>query len=103
MSILQRPFFARYGGRVIEPEIRGAIFALLLLMWTADLAKSHAVLPAFLLGLALSGTFKRHPEQQRRFRVVAFSFLALLILGIVNDYYSPDLEGHLHPAHITRQ
>ncbi len=75
MSILQRPFFARYGGRVIEPEIRGAIFALLLLMWTADLAKSHAVLPAFLLGLALSGTFKRHPEQQRRFRVVAFSFL----------------------------
>ena len=75
MSILQRPFFARYGGRVIEPEIRGATFALLLLMWTADLAKSHAVLPAFLLGLALSGTFKRHPEQQRRFRVVAFSFL----------------------------
>lgn len=75
MSLLQRPFFARYGGRVIEPEIRGATFALLLLMWTADLAKSHAVLPAFLLGLALSGTFKRHPEQQRRFRVVAFSFL----------------------------
>jgi cytochrome c oxidase subunit IV len=35
--------------------------------------------------------------------VVAFAFLALLILGIVNDYYSPDLEGHLHPAHITRQ
>lgn len=75
MSVLQRPFFARYGDRVIEPEIRGAFFVLLLLMWTADLAKSHAVLPAFVLGLALSRTFGRHPEQQRRFRVVAFSFL----------------------------
>ena len=75
MVVLQRPFFSRYGGRVIEPEIRGAFFALLLLMWTADLAKSHAVLPAFLLGLAVSGAFRTHPEQQRRFRVVAFSFL----------------------------
>src|SRR5512140_3175384 len=75
MAVLQRPFFARYGDRVIEPEIRGAFFALLLLMWTADLAKSHAVLPAFLLGLSVSRTFQRHPEQQRRFRVVAFTFL----------------------------
>lgn len=75
MVLLQRPFFARYGDRIIEPEIRGAFFALLLLMWTADLAKSHAVLPAFLLGLAVSRVFMRHPEQQRRFRVVAFSFL----------------------------
>ncbi len=75
MTVLQRPFFERYGDRVIEPEIRGAFFALLLLMWTADLAKSQAVLPAFLLGLAIAPIFKRHPEQQRRFRVVAFSFL----------------------------
>jgi len=75
MLLLQRPFFARYGDRVIEPEIRGAFFALFLLMWTADLAKSQAVLPAFLLGLAVSRIFRRYPEQQRRFRVVAFSFL----------------------------
>ncbi len=75
MLVLQRPFFARYGDRVIEPEIRGAFFVLLLFMWTADLAKSHAVLPAFLLGLALSRVFDQHPEQKRRFRVVAFSFL----------------------------
>ena len=78
MLVLQRPFFARYGDRVIEPEIRGAFFALFLLMWTADLAKSQAVLPAFLLGLAVSRIFQRYPEQQRRFRVVAFSFLTPL-------------------------
>lgn len=43
--------------------------------WTADLAESHAVLPAFLLGLAVSDVFKRHPEEQRRFRIVSFAFL----------------------------
>lgn len=75
MVALQRPFFARYGARVIEPEIKGAFFALFVLMWTADLAKSHAVLPAFLLGLAVADVFKRHPEEQRRFRVVSFAFL----------------------------
>jgi Kef-type K+ transport system membrane component KefB len=75
MTLLQRPFFARYGDRVIEPEIKGAFFVLFLLMWTAGLANSHAVLPAFLLGLAVSRIFQRYPEQHRRFRVVAFSLL----------------------------
>ena len=68
-------FFRRYGDRVIEPEIKGAFFALFLLMWTAELAQSQAVLPAFLLGLAVASVFRRHPEQHRRFRVVAFSLL----------------------------
>ena len=75
MMVLQRPFFARYGARVIEPEIKGAFLALFVLMWAADLAESHAVLPAFLLGLAVSDVFKRHPEEQRRFRIVSFAFL----------------------------
>jgi Kef-type K+ transport system membrane component KefB len=75
MVVLQRPFFARYGARVIEPEIKGAFLALFVLMWTADLAQSHAVLPAFLLGLAVADAFRRHPEEQRRFRVVSFAFL----------------------------
>ena len=75
MLAFQRPFFQRYGARVIEPEIKGAFLALFVLMWTADLAQSHAVLPAFLLGLAVSDVFKRHPEEQRRFRIVAFAFL----------------------------
>ena len=75
MLLLQRWFFDRYGDRVIEPEIKGAFAVMFLLMWTADLAKSHAVLPAFLLGLALAQVFQRHPEEHRRFRVVAFSLL----------------------------
>jgi Kef-type K+ transport system membrane component KefB len=75
MVLLERPFFRRYGDRVIEPEIKGAFFALFLLMWTASLAHSQAVLPAFLLGLAVAPVFQRNPEQHKRIRVVAFSFL----------------------------
>jgi Kef-type K+ transport system membrane component KefB len=44
-------------------------------MWTAELAHSQAVLPAFLLGLAVAPVFQRNPEQHKRFRVVAFSLL----------------------------
>ena len=75
MLALEGWFFRRYGDRVIEPEIKGAFFALFLLMWTAELAHSQAVLPAFLLGLAVASVFRRHPEQHQRFRVVAFSLL----------------------------
>ena len=75
MVVLERWFFQRYGDRIIEPEIKGAFFALFLLMWTAQLAHSQAVLPAFLLGLAVAPVFRRNPEQHKRFRVVAFSFL----------------------------
>ena len=75
MLALEPWFFRRYGNRVIEPEIKGAFAVLFLLMWVADLAESHAVLPAFILGLALARVFLRHPEEHRRFRVVAFSLL----------------------------
>jgi Kef-type K+ transport system membrane component KefB len=68
-------FFNRYGNRVIEPEIKGALAALLVLMWLGDKAHSHPTLPAFLLGLAVSRTFMKHRPTQQRFRVVAFALL----------------------------
>ena len=75
MPRLERWFFARYGNRVIEPELKGAFAALLVLMWLGERAQSHAVLPAFLLGLALARTFARRQPEQQRFRVVAFALL----------------------------
>jgi Kef-type K+ transport system membrane component KefB len=71
-------FFRRYGNRVIEPEIKLAFVGLLLLMWLGDKAESHAVLPAFLLGLALSSHYASHRQEQERLRVVAFAFLTPL-------------------------
>src|SRR6266487_3886103 len=68
-------FFARYGDRVIEPEIKLVFASIFLLMWLGDRAHSHAVLPAFVLGLALSRHFEEHRKEQERLRVVAFAFL----------------------------
>ncbi len=75
MRFLEPWFFRRYGSRVIEPELKGAFAALLVMMFFGTKSQSHAVLPAFLLGLALAKTFERHREEQQRFRVVAFAFL----------------------------
>ena len=71
-------FFARFGDRVIEPEIKLAFAGLFLLMWLGAKADSHAVLPAFVLGLALSSHYASHRTEQERLRVVAFAFLTPL-------------------------
>ena len=68
-------FFRRYGERVIEPEIKLVFVSLLVLMVLADASNGHAVLPAFVLGLVMSRHYEEHREEQKRLRVVAFSFL----------------------------
>jgi Kef-type K+ transport system membrane component KefB len=71
-------FFGRYGDRVIEPEIKLVFASLFLLMWLGDRAHSQAVLPAFVLGLALANHYAEHRQEQERLRVVAFAFLTPL-------------------------
>ena len=68
-------FFRRYGDRVIEPEIKLVFVCLFVLMVLADASNGHAVLPAFILGLAMSRHFAEHRTEQERIRVVAFAFL----------------------------
>jgi Kef-type K+ transport system membrane component KefB len=68
-------FFGRYGDRVIEPEIKLVFLCLFVLIVLADASNGHAVLPAFVLGLVMSRHYKEHREEQKRLRVVAFSFL----------------------------
>ena len=68
-------FFSRYGDRVIEPEIKLVFACLLLLSWLGLRANSQAALPAFILGLVMSGHYVQHRREQERMRVVAFAFL----------------------------
>jgi Kef-type K+ transport system membrane component KefB len=68
-------FFRHFGDRVIEPEIKLVFASLFLLMWLGDRAHSHAVLPAFVLGLVMSNHYVEHRKEQERLRVVAFAFL----------------------------
>jgi Kef-type K+ transport system membrane component KefB len=61
--------------KVIEPEIKYIFLLLLTFMYFANLGEGHAILPAFLLGLLMSGHFKETAESRvrDRLRTVAYS------------------------------
>ncbi|MQL51606.1 cation:proton antiporter [Desulfofundulus thermobenzoicus] len=70
------PWFQhRFGARVGQIEVKYVLFALLLLGGLAGKANSEAVLPAYLLGLALAGFFQQEKELLQRIRAAAFAFL----------------------------
>ena len=68
-------FFRRYGERVTEPEIKMIFAALFVMMLVAEAGQSHAVLPAFIFGLAMARFLGTHRSQLKRLRVVAFAIL----------------------------
>jgi Kef-type K+ transport system membrane component KefB len=61
--------------RVSEPEIKFLFFVLFALGGLASQAKSEAVLPAYLVGLAVAGVFMRDRVLVHRMRATAFSLL----------------------------
>lgn len=67
--------FARIGGRASEPEIKFLFLVLFLLGGLANLGKSEAVLPAYLIGMALAPFFLANRELQLRMRAICFAFL----------------------------
>jgi Kef-type K+ transport system membrane component KefB len=67
--------FARIGGRASEPEIKFLFLVLFALGGLANLGKSEAVLPAYLVGMALAPFFMGQRELQLRLRAICFAFL----------------------------
>jgi Kef-type K+ transport system membrane component KefB len=67
--------FAALGKRVSEPQTKFVALVLLFLGGLASIAGSEAVLPAYLVGIALAPTFLKDHELPHRLRVVAFSVL----------------------------
>lgn len=58
-----------------EAAVRGLLFLIVLLGAVAQLAGSEAVLPAYVLGLALAGSLGEHREVLLKLRSLAFAFL----------------------------
>ena len=75
LTRVTRWFLANYGNRVSEPEIKFLFLVLFLLGGFATTAKSEAVLPAYLVGLVIAGTFLRDRTMAVRMRSIAFSLL----------------------------
>jgi Kef-type K+ transport system membrane component KefB len=68
-------FFRTFNNHVSEPEIKLLLLMLFGLGWLAAQANSEAVLPAYLLGLAVAGLFKDHREMVRHLRTATFALL----------------------------
>lgn len=68
-------YFTKVGNRVSEPEIKLVLLILFGLGGLATLARSEAVLPAYLIGLALARQFLRNKVLMHRMRAIAFSIL----------------------------
>ncbi|MBI3872387.1 MAG: cation:proton antiporter, partial [candidate division Zixibacteria bacterium] len=67
--------------KVIEPEIKYLFVLLLLFMYFANLGEGHAVLPAFVLGLLMSGQFAATSGAKavrNRLRTVAYALITPL-------------------------
>jgi Kef-type K+ transport system membrane component KefB len=67
--------FRSLGHRVSEPQTKFVSLVLLALGGLASVAGSEAVLPAYLVGMALAPTFLAERELPHRMRIIAFSIL----------------------------
>jgi len=70
------PWFERsFGGRVSEPEAKMILLVLFGLGALANLAKSEAVLPSYLLGMMLTSFFVTNRAPAQRLRTITFALL----------------------------
>ena len=67
--------FAQVGRRVSEPDIKFVLLILFALGGFATSVGSEAVLPAYLIGMAMAPVFQRDPELPHRMRGIAFAVL----------------------------
>jgi len=83
-------FFARWPEHVSEPGVKMVFFVLFALGALAMLSKSEAVLPAYMVGLALAGIFARQRTTLRRLRTTVFAFLTpFYFLNAGTKVYAP--------------
>jgi Kef-type K+ transport system membrane component KefB len=65
--------FRKVGNRLSQPEVRFVLLVLFGLGGLAGMAKSEAILPAFVVGIVLAPYFSSLPDVAHRIRTVAFS------------------------------
>jgi Kef-type K+ transport system membrane component KefB len=75
MPAMSRRVFARWGGRVSEPEIKFIFLVLCVLGALAVTARSEAVLPAYLFGMVVAGLFVQDKVLIHRMRAITFALL----------------------------
>ena len=64
--------FKLYSGKVSEPEIKFVFLILALLAFLAVYSGSEAVLPAYIVGMAMAGFFLQYKDTLHKMRAIAF-------------------------------
>ncbi len=91
-----RWFFTRFSTHVSEPGVKLVFFVLFGLGALAALSKSEAVLPAYMVGLALAGVFAHQRDTIRRLRTTVFAFLTpFYFLNAGMKVYAPAMWAGL--------
>lgn len=70
---LASKMFQWYGGRVSEPEIKFIFLILLALAYLAVISGSEAVLPAYIIGMAMASFFKKYKPTLTKMRAIVFA------------------------------
>jgi Kef-type K+ transport system membrane component KefB len=68
-------YFFKVGNRISEPETKFILLILFFLGGLSNMAKSEAVLPAYLIGMVLAPFFLKERVLAQRMRVIAFTLL----------------------------
>ena len=87
-------FFRVAAKRVSEPEIKLVLLLLFALGGLASVARSEAVLPAYLIGLALARQFQGNRVLMHRIRAIAFSLLTPFYFIKAGSYVSASAMMH---------
>ena len=73
---LSRILFGRWRGNLVEMEVRFILFALLALMFIAQLSHVHAALTGFVFGAVMGSILRKHYQVEAKLRNIVFSFFA---------------------------
>ena len=74
MPYIMKTFIKKYGAnKTSEPELKFIMLILFIFAGLATAAKSEAVLPAYLIGLAVAGVFVSDKTLVKRLRTIAFT------------------------------
>jgi Kef-type K+ transport system membrane component KefB len=64
--------FSKFGGKVSEPEIKFIFLLIAVLAYVAVVNEVEAILPSFILGLAMAGFFAQYKHVLRKMRSIAY-------------------------------
>ncbi|WP_427113942.1 cation:proton antiporter [Megasphaera sueciensis] len=92
---VSKRLFTSFGGRVSELEVKFMFLVLLVLAYIAVRCGSEAVLPAYVVGLAMAGFFQKNKETLTKMRTIVFAMFTPFYFIKAGALVSPAALYHM--------